>query len=115
MVHPCRAQDACALNCGSWSNLLTAGEGAFRRAPRHGQGIRAGSIQSAAQHDRWNPWASAPSPGLSTAKARITHPFLPTSGKEIDVIGRATHWGEERVVYLDDDCHVAVWNEMAAK
>lgn len=31
------------------------------------------------------------------------HPFLPTNGKEIDVIGRATHWGEERVVYLDDD------------
>ena len=28
---------------------------------------------------------------------------MPTSGKEIDVIGRATHWGEERVVYLDDD------------
>jgi Family of unknown function (DUF5372) len=33
----------------------------------------------------------------------ITHPFLPTSGKGIDIVGRATHWGEERVVYLNDD------------
>ncbi|MGA7450799.1 MAG: DUF5372 family protein [Rhodoplanes sp.] len=33
----------------------------------------------------------------------MTHPFLPTSGTEIDVVGRATHWGEERVVYLDAD------------
>jgi hypothetical protein len=40
---------------------------------------------------------------VSTTKAVITHPFLPTSGREIDVVGRATHWGEERVVYLDDD------------
>jgi hypothetical protein len=40
---------------------------------------------------------------VSTTKARIAHPFLPTNGKEIDVIGWATHWGEERVVYLDDD------------
>jgi Family of unknown function (DUF5372) len=31
----------------------------------------------------------------------ITHPFLPTSGREIDVVGRTTHWGEERVVYVD--------------
>lgn len=27
---------------------------------------------------------------------------MPISGKEIDVIGRATHWGEERLLYLDD-------------
>jgi len=38
-----------------------------------------------------------------TTKARITHPFLPANGREIDVIGRASHWGEERIVYLDDD------------
>jgi hypothetical protein len=25
------------------------------------------------------------------------------SGREIDVVGRATHWGEERVVYVDAD------------
>lgn len=40
---------------------------------------------------------------MSAKRARITHPFLPISGKEIDVIGRASHWGEERVIYLDDD------------
>jgi Family of unknown function (DUF5372) len=32
----------------------------------------------------------------------ITHPFLPTSGQQIDVVGRASHWGEERVLYLND-------------
>lgn len=32
----------------------------------------------------------------------ITHPFLPTSGREIEVIGRTSHWGEERVLYLND-------------
>jgi hypothetical protein len=32
----------------------------------------------------------------------ITHPFLATSGQQIDVVGRAIHWGEERVVYLND-------------
>ena len=32
----------------------------------------------------------------------ITHPFLPTSGRVIDIVGRATHWGEERVVYVND-------------
>lgn len=36
----------------------------------------------------------------------ITHPFLPTSGGEIDVVGRTTHWGEERVVYLNDSGQV---------
>ena len=27
---------------------------------------------------------------------------MPTSGREIDVVGRATHWGEARLVYLND-------------
>jgi uncharacterized protein DUF5372 len=39
---------------------------------------------------------------VSTTKATITHPFLPTSGREIDVVGRVKHWGEDRVVYLND-------------
>jgi hypothetical protein len=33
----------------------------------------------------------------------ITHPFLPTAGREIEVIGRATHWSEQRVMYLDEE------------
>ena len=32
----------------------------------------------------------------------ITHPFSPTSGQQIDAVGRASHWGEERVLYLND-------------
>jgi hypothetical protein len=43
---------------------------------------------------------------VSTTKATITHPFLPTSGREIDVVGRVKHWGEDRVVYLNDDGRV---------
>jgi hypothetical protein len=27
-------------------------------------------------------------------------------GREIEVVGRATHWGDERVVYLNDDGRV---------
>ncbi len=33
----------------------------------------------------------------------ITHPFLPTAGREIEVIGRATHWSEPRLMYLDEE------------
>ena len=40
---------------------------------------------------------------MSTTKARITHPFLPVSGREIDVVAQTTHWGEDRVFYLNDD------------
>ena len=40
------------------------------------------------------------------AHKRITHPFLPTSGREIDVVGCVKHWGEERVVYLNDSGRV---------
>ena len=43
---------------------------------------------------------------MSTTKAVITHPFLPTKGREIEVVGRATHWGEERVVYLNDNARI---------
>ncbi len=32
----------------------------------------------------------------------ITHPFHPLHGDEIDVICRRRHWGEDRVVYLDE-------------
>src|ERR1700733_12904449 len=50
----------------------------------------------------WTALPTAPCVGLLTTKAVITHPFLATSGQQIDVIGRAIHWGEERVVYLND-------------
>ena len=36
-------------------------------------------------------------------KVRITHPFHPRSGREFELICRRRHWGEDRVVYSDED------------
>jgi hypothetical protein len=36
-------------------------------------------------------------------KVRITHPFHPHSGREFELICRRRHWGEDRVVYSDED------------
>jgi uncharacterized protein DUF5372 len=35
-------------------------------------------------------------------KVRITHPFHPLSGHEIELICRRLHWGEDRVAYHDE-------------
>ena len=32
-------------------------------------------------------------------KVRITHPFHPQCGHEIEVVCRRQHWGEDRIVY----------------
>jgi hypothetical protein len=32
---------------------------------------------------------------------RITHPFHPQFGHEIEVVCRRPHWGEDRIVYSD--------------
>ena len=32
-------------------------------------------------------------------KVRITHPFHPQSGHELEVVCRRLHWGEDRIVY----------------
>lgn len=32
-------------------------------------------------------------------KVRITHPFHPQCGYELDVVCRRRHWGEDRIVY----------------
>ena len=34
---------------------------------------------------------------------RITHPFHPHCDREFELICRRRHWGEDRVVYSDDD------------
>jgi len=39
---------------------------------------------------------------------RITHPFHPLFGKEIDFVARQQRWGEDRVVYRGTDGHL-VW------
>ncbi len=38
-----------------------------------------------------------------TGPVRITHPFHPLCGLEIDVVERRPHWGEDRVFYRDPD------------
>ena len=32
-------------------------------------------------------------------KLRITHPFHPKAGHELEVVCRRQHWGEDRIVY----------------
>ncbi|MGA8897987.1 DUF5372 family protein [Bradyrhizobium sp.] len=36
-------------------------------------------------------------------KVHITHPFHPHCGRQFELISRQRHWGEDRVVYSDDD------------
>src|SRR5258707_174008 len=35
-------------------------------------------------------------------KVRITHPFHPLHGRKVELISRRRHWGEDRIVYLDE-------------
>ena len=39
---------------------------------------------------------------MSTS-VRITHPFHPLFGREIDFVNRQQRWGEDRVLYRDPD------------
>ena len=38
---------------------------------------------------------------------RITHPFHPQCGQEIDFVVQRPHWGEDRVFYRDGEGHLA--------
>jgi len=38
-----------------------------------------------------------------SAPIRITHPFHPLFGREIDVVERRRQWGEDRIFYRDPD------------
>ena len=42
-----------------------------------------------------------------TAPVRITHPFHPQSGQEIDFVERRQRWSEDRVFYRDRHGHLA--------
>jgi hypothetical protein len=42
-----------------------------------------------------------------TAPVRITHPFHPLAGLELDFVERRHNWGEDRVFYRDGHGHVA--------
>jgi hypothetical protein len=42
-----------------------------------------------------------------TAPVRITHPFHPQRGQEIEVVVRRRHWGDDRVFYRSAHGHLA--------
>jgi hypothetical protein len=41
--------------------------------------------------------------GTTCLKVRITHPFHPLCGRELELVCRRRYWGEDRVVYVDED------------
>lgn len=51
--------------------------------------------------------SSASSTDDLTAPVRITHPFHPRHGQELDLVIRRHNWGEDRVFYRDHDGHMA--------
>ena len=50
---------------------------------------------------------------------RITHPFHPLFGREIDFVDRQQRWGEDRVLYRDPDGYLlslpARWTSVEAE
>jgi hypothetical protein len=42
-----------------------------------------------------------------TGPVRITHPFHPQFGQEIDFVVQRAQWGEDRVFYRDSEGHLA--------
>ena len=50
---------------------------------------------------------------------RITHPFHPQFGQDIDFVERRHRWGEERVLYRDSRGHLvslpARWTSVVAE
>ena len=42
-----------------------------------------------------------------TGPVRITHPFHPQCGQEIDYVDHRPQWGEDRVFYRDQAGHLA--------
>ena len=54
-----------------------------------------------------------------SAPVRITHPFHPLCGREIDVVQRRCQWGEDRIFYRDPDGYLlsmpARWTSVEAE
>ena len=44
--------------------------------------------------------------GEATAAIRVTHPFHPLCGQELDVVVHRHNWGEDRVYYRDGRGHL---------
>jgi hypothetical protein len=49
-------------------------------------------------------------------KVCITHPFHPLSGRKVALVSRRQHWGEDRIVYLDQHGRIrwiaAAWTDV---
>lgn len=54
-----------------------------------------------------------------TAPVRITHPFHPLFGRDIDVVERRHNWGEDRIFYRDPNGYLlslpARWTSVEAE
>jgi hypothetical protein len=51
--------------------------------------------------------STAVRPSDVTGPVRITHPFHPRVGQEIDFVMQRPNWGEERVFYREREGHLA--------
>ena len=65
-----------------------------------GHGLTSSAIPSITE-------STAARPEEVTDPVRITHPFHPLSGQEIDFVDHRPHWGEDRVFYRDREGHLA--------
>ena len=54
--------------------------------------------------------------GEVTAPVRVTHPFHPLFGRDLDVVGRRHNWGEDRIYFRDGHGHLtslpAAWTSV---
>ena len=75
------------------------------RAPagRAGRSCRGTSCYGAC----WTTESTAARTGEVTDAVRITHPFHPLFGQELDFVVQRHRWGEDRVYYRDRDGHQA--------
>jgi hypothetical protein len=62
--------------------------------------------------------STAARPGEVTGPVRVTHPFHPLHGQELDVLAQRVQWGESRVFYRNPQGHRASmpvgWTSMVA-
>jgi hypothetical protein len=42
-----------------------------------------------------------------TGPVRVTHPFHPLCGQELECVGRRHNWGEDRILYRDSQGYLA--------
>jgi hypothetical protein len=41
--------------------------------------------------------------GTTGERARITHPFHPQTGRELEIVGRRRYWGGDHLIVLEED------------